>query len=146
MASFAGATANCRPPWYKCYHLPGITDCKVAHGSGDCHRSGVHILQLILLGMCGVCLLRHITNEAILKRCDLVNVDREIEYRRLKWLGHEGHMADARLPRCLRLHVSGINSTGRLHLMWSDLARVDFILLGRSRGVADVKAGLHGET
>lgn len=40
-------------------------------------------------------------NESLLNRCQTVCIDKEIQYRRLRWLGHVGRMHDDRLPKRL---------------------------------------------
>ena len=101
----------------------------------DRHVSRLRVFQLkCLRGICGISLLSHITNEAVLKRCDMVYVDKEIQYRRLRWLGHVGRMADDRLPkRLLFSQVSGQRPVGRPRLMWNDLARADLISVRENR-------------
>ena len=60
----------------------------------------------------------HITNEIVLAKCDMVYIDKEIQHRRLKWLGHVGRMSDTRLPKQLLFsQTSGHRSVGRPRLM-----------------------------
>ena len=101
----------------------------------DRHVSRLRVFQMkCLRGICGISLLSHITNEDVLKRCDMVYVDKEIQYRRLRWLGHVGRMADNRLPKCLLFsQVSGQRPVGRPRLMWNDLARADLISIRENR-------------
>ena len=64
----------------------------------------------------------------------MVYIDKEIRYRRLRWLGHVGRMHNDRLPkRLLFSQVSGQRSVGRPRLMWNDLARSDLAIVHENK-------------
>ena len=76
--------------------------------------------------ICGISWRDHVNNESVLNKCGLVSIDREIQHRRLRWLGHVGRMQDHRLPKQLLFsHMSGHRSVGRPRLRWNDIARSD---------------------
>ena len=76
----------------------------------------------------------HITNETVLAKCDMVYIDKEIQHRRLRWLGHVGRMSDTRLPKQLLFsQIPGHRSVGRPRLMWNEIARSDLIAVHENK-------------
>ena len=92
-----------------------------------CHVSRLRAFHMrSLRHICGISYRDHVNNESVLSRCGLASIDRELQHRRLRWLGHIGRMHDDRLPKQLLFsHLSGHRSVGRPRLRWNDIAGCD---------------------
>lgn len=78
-----------------------------------------------------------ITNEDLYKRTNCKNIEKEIQQRRLKWLGHVLRMDKNRYPKkCLKWHPPGKRSKGRPKATWRRSIESELKEMGMTWGEA----------